>query len=64
MFVFKSFSLAISESTQLEDPRQEWRIIQEDMLREYLQTAQDELEVSTLIISQLLSISRALIGRH
>jgi protein KIBRA len=28
----------------LEDPRQEWRAIQEAMLREYLQTAQDVLE--------------------
>lgn len=36
----------ILESTQLEDPRQEWRVIQEEMLREYLQTAQDVLEVS------------------
>lgn len=40
-----SFSM-ISETTQLEDPRQEWRAIQEAMLREYLQTAQDVLEVS------------------
>lgn len=36
----------VSETTQLEDPRQEWRAIQEAMLREYLQTAQDVLEVS------------------
>lgn len=34
------------ESTQLEDPRQEWRAVQEAMLRDYLQTAQDVLEVS------------------
>lgn len=37
------------ETTQLEDPRQEWRAIQETMLREYLQTAHDVLEVSLLI---------------
>lgn len=36
----------IVESTQLEDPRQEWRAVQEAMLRDYLQTAQDVLEVS------------------
>lgn len=38
--------IVIVETTQLEDPRQEWRAIQEAMLREYLQTAQDALEVS------------------
>lgn len=38
------------ESTQLEDPRQEWRAVQEAMLREYLQTAQDVLEVSGINI--------------
>lgn len=31
------------ESTQLEDPRQEWKSIQEQMLREYLSSAQDVL---------------------
>lgn len=31
------------ESTQLEDPRQEWKSIQEHMLREYLTSAQDVL---------------------
>ena len=36
----------LAETTQLEDPREEWRAIQEAMLREYLQTAQDVLEVS------------------
>lgn len=51
------FSIGISklfvfaESTQLEDPRQEWRAIQEAMLREYLQTAQDVLEVRVYIFS-------------
>lgn len=32
-----------TESTQLEDPRQEWKSIQEQMLREYLSSAQDKL---------------------
>lgn len=32
-----------TESTQLEDPRQEWKSIQEQMLREYLSSAQDQL---------------------
>lgn len=32
-----------TESTQLEDPRQEWKSIQERMLREYLTSAQDVL---------------------
>ena len=36
----------VAECTQLEDPRLEWRAIQEAMLRDYLQTAQDVLEVS------------------
>ncbi|KAI4494393.1 hypothetical protein M0802_008885 [Mischocyttarus mexicanus] len=35
----------VNQTTQLEDPRQEWRAIQEAMLREYLQTAQDVLEI-------------------
>lgn len=43
VFCYPFFS--ILESTQLEDPRQEWRAIQESMLREYLHTAQDVLEV-------------------
>lgn len=33
------------ECTQIEDPRLEWRAIQEAMLRDYLHTAQDQLEV-------------------
>lgn len=37
--------------TQLEDPRLEWLSIQEAMLREYLSTAQEALEVSFRIIS-------------
>lgn len=39
-YVYLSFRL---ESTQLEDPRQEWKSIQEQMLREYLSSAQDVL---------------------
>ncbi|XP_036141940.1 protein kibra [Monomorium pharaonis] len=34
----------VNQTTQLEDPRQEWRAIQEAMLREYMQTAHDALE--------------------
>lgn len=48
IFMVSVFSAA--ESTQMEDPRQEWRTIQENMLREYLQTAQDALEVSLFLI--------------
>lgn len=36
----------VTEVTQLEDPRLEWLSIQEAMLREYLHTAQEALEVS------------------
>lgn len=36
----------IAEVTQLEDPRLEWLSIQEAMLRDYLHTAQEALEVS------------------
>ncbi|EGI66079.1 Protein WWC1 [Acromyrmex echinatior] len=34
----------VNQTTQLEDPRQEWRAIQEAMLRDYMQTAHDVLE--------------------
>nr|CAD7440633.1 unnamed protein product [Timema bartmani] len=34
----------MNQCTQLEDPRLEWRAIQEAMLRDYLHTAQDVLE--------------------
>lgn len=40
------FRKYVAECTQLEDPRLEWRAIQEAMLRDYLTTAQDVLEVS------------------
>lgn len=36
--------LLLLESTQLEDPRQEWKGIQEAMLKDYLVSAQDSLE--------------------
>ncbi|KAG8272241.1 hypothetical protein J6590_044900 [Homalodisca vitripennis] len=36
--------VVVPECTQLEDPRLEWRAIQEAMLRDYLHTAQDVLE--------------------
>ena len=38
----------ISETNQLEDPRQQWHIEQEQMLKDYLVTAQDDLEVYTI----------------
>jgi hypothetical protein len=42
---FFFFNVVFSvETTQLEDPRQEWKSMQEDMLREYLNSAQDTLE--------------------
>ncbi|KAL7300387.1 hypothetical protein TKK_0007008 [Trichogramma kaykai] len=41
----------VNQTTQLEDPRQEWRGIQEAMLRDYLQTAQDALE--TAIVTKI-----------
>jgi hypothetical protein len=50
-----SVFLSAVETTQMEDPRQEWRTIQENMLREYLQTAQDALEVSLVLIFSFLS---------
>lgn len=37
------YLISLEESTQLEDPRQEWKSIQEQMLREYLSSAQDKL---------------------
>lgn len=40
----------VLECTQLEDPRLEWRAVQEAMLRDYLHVAQDVLEVSTLFM--------------
>ena len=33
------------EQVQSEDPRLEWRALQEDMLRQYLVTAQEDLQV-------------------
>lgn len=36
----------VAEVTQLEDPRLEWLSVQEAMLRDYLHTAQEALEVS------------------
>lgn len=34
----------LEQSTQLEDPRQEWKSVQEQMLSDYLSAAQDQLE--------------------
>lgn len=33
-----------NQCTQLEDPRQEWKSMQEEMLREYVTSAEDKLE--------------------
>lgn len=43
LFSFIYLFISAIESTQLEDPRQEWKSIQEQMLREYLSSAQDVL---------------------
>lgn len=40
---FLHLLIAPTESTQLEDPRQEWKTIQEHMLHEYLTSAQEVL---------------------
>lgn len=68
---FLNTYISLSESTQLEDPRQEWRAVQEAMLRDYLQTAQDVLEVRlqafnlcyirTFFASQLDALKRFII---
>lgn len=44
-----NYVLSVAECTQLEDPRLEWRAIQEAMLRDYLHTAQDVLEVCATV---------------
>lgn len=41
--IIRRNEILLIESTQLEDPRQEWKSIQEQMLREYLTSAQDVL---------------------
>ena len=38
------FSICL-EQVQASDPRLEWRALQEDMLRSYLTTAQEDLQV-------------------
>ena len=43
--VFKLWLLIFSETNQLENPRQQWHVEQEQMLKDYLVTAQDDLEV-------------------
>lgn len=40
-----------TQSTQLEDPRLEWKSKQEEMLREYLCSAQDTLEAKKEIFN-------------
>lgn len=57
-------NIIVTEVTQLEDPRLEWLSIQEAMLREYLHTAQEALEVSIwfiFCIRQRISIAKSII---
>lgn len=49
MLIFITLVL-ITETNQLEDPRLEWRSIQEAMLKEYLQTAKEDLEAKKEIL--------------
>jgi len=56
-----SLDLISTETTQLEDPRQEWRAIQEAMLRDYMQTAHDVLEVSTYRKQLIINFSLKLL---
>lgn len=46
----ENLSIASLEFTQLEDPRQEWKGIQEAMLKDYLVSAQDSLEAKREIL--------------
>ena len=39
------------EITQLEDPRREWRALQEAMLKEYLHTAAEDIAVCSHLYS-------------
>lgn len=41
----------INQTNQLEDPRQQWHVEQEQMLKDYLVTAQDDLEAKKEIYS-------------
>ncbi|KAK9886965.1 hypothetical protein WA026_019223 [Henosepilachna vigintioctopunctata] len=50
----------MTQSTQLEDPRLEWRTIQEAMLREYLQTAQDVLELFGIYVNLVNRLDKSL----
>ncbi|ESO90609.1 hypothetical protein LOTGIDRAFT_123009 [Lottia gigantea] len=43
----------IQQTNQVEDPRLQWRQQQEVMLKEYLVTAQDDLEVSCLFFDHI-----------
>ena len=48
-------TLNFSEQVQVEDPRLEWRALQEDMLRQYLVTAKEDLQAK----SELVTIKQA-----
>ena len=43
--------LISSEKVQIEDPRLEWRALQEDMLRSYLVTAQEDLTAKKELVN-------------
>ena len=55
-----SSSLLLPEQVQSEDPRLEWRALQEDMLRQYLVTAQEDLQIKKdLVTVKQQRLSRA-----
>ena len=47
----KCKSESLSEKVQIEDPRLEWRALQEDMLRSYLVTAQEDLTAKKELVN-------------
>lgn len=55
--------LLFSESNQLEDPRLEWKRQQEAMLKDYMVTAQDDLEVRYLFVFRPSLSSSSLFGK-
>ena len=59
-FLSSSSSLLPPEQVQSEDPRLEWRALQEDMLRQYLVTAQEDLQIKKdLVTVKQQRLSRA-----
>jgi len=41
----------VEKQVQVEDPRLEWRALQEDMLRQYLVTAKEDLQAKTELVT-------------